>query len=64
MENPIFLTDDLGGKPTIFGNIHMLHEVFLQDLFSGSFFISKVSKMTFCSCFEPHRGRRLPSTQG
>ena len=59
-----FFTDDLGGKPTIFGNIHMLHDVFLQDLLSGSFFISKVSKMTFCSCFEPHRGRRLPSTRG
>ena len=24
MENPI-KTDDLGGKPTIFGNIHMVH---------------------------------------
>ena len=24
MANPIFLMDDLGGKPTIFGNIHLL----------------------------------------
>ena len=23
MENPYFLMDDLGGKPTIFGSIHL-----------------------------------------
>ena len=35
MENPIKM-DDLGGKPTIFGNIHLL-EVFGSNYFLGIF---------------------------
>ena len=64
MENPIFFNGWFGGKTHYFRKHPYVAWCFLQDLLSGSFFISKVSKMTFCSCFEPHRGRRLPSTRG
>ena len=40
MDNPIFLMDDLGGKPTIFGNIHVWTTC--QEVMSLLMFLSEI----------------------
>ena len=59
MENPIKM-DDLGGKPTIFGNIHIVLELGLKQLWNNEEFLNtptdwKRVRQVVCehfTCFE------------